>query len=159
MNRKEILERCLESIRLQKFADYEIIVVDNAFSDGMREMVQSFPPDVRYFYLVNNHGVAGGRNYGVRMASGEICFFIDDDACFDGNKARENVETYFNADDQLGCLAFAVVQPGDCVEKYNGVSSFVRSINSREERFSDILGRVDWRGFFCYNHFRRGREI
>ena len=40
------------------------------------------------------------------MASGEICVFIDDDACFDGNKALENVEAYFNADDQLGCLAF-----------------------------------------------------
>lgn len=33
MNRKDILERCLESIGLQKFAHYEIIVVDNAFSD------------------------------------------------------------------------------------------------------------------------------
>jgi GT2 family glycosyltransferase len=121
MNRSEILKNCLESIRFQNFVDYEIIVVDNASSDGTADMIQSLFPDVRYFYLGANLGVAGGRNYGLRMASGEICVFIDDDACFADINALENIEAYFNADKQLGCLAFRIVQPKDGVEIYNSI--------------------------------------
>jgi len=145
MNRKDIFKRCLESIRLQKFANYEIIIVDNNSSDGTREMIQSFFPGVSYFYLGKNHGVAGGRNYGIRRASGKVCVFIDDDACFDDNKALENVEAYFKTDDQLGCLAFRVVQPGEDFEEYKSIPRADKKISNGDYECSYFCGA----GFAC----------
>jgi GT2 family glycosyltransferase len=145
MNRKEVLKRCLESIRLQKFDNYEIIVVDNASSDGTGAMVQSFFPETRYFYLDNNLGVASGRNFGVKMASGEICVFIDDDAIFADEKALETVDVYFNADDQLGCLAFRIVQPQDGVDEYKSIPRADKKIINADYECSYFCGA----GFAC----------
>jgi radical SAM protein with 4Fe4S-binding SPASM domain len=79
MNRQHILKQCLESILRQKFADYEIVIVDNASNDGTGDMVQCLFPEARYVPLSKNLGAPGARNYGARMATGEICVFIDDE--------------------------------------------------------------------------------
>jgi hypothetical protein len=121
MNRKELLKRCLESILLQKFADYEIIVVDNASDDGTGDMVQSLFPGVRYFYLSNNLGPPGGRNYGVRMAAGEFCVFLDDDAIFADDNVLSRVVSYFRSYSDLGCIAFRIVKPSDGCEEYKSI--------------------------------------
>jgi len=121
MNRKEILKRCLESFSLQTGRDYEVIVVDNASSDGTGDFVRQAFPHVRYFFLNTNSGPPGGRNHGIRMARGEFCVFIDDDAVFAENNALDQVVSYFRSDSGLGCLAFRIVQPGDGLEEYKSI--------------------------------------
>ncbi len=121
MNRKEILKRCLESFSLQTNRDYEVIVVDNASSDGTGDLIRQAFPHVRYFFLNTNSGPPGGRNHGVRMARGEFCVFIDDDAVFAENNALDQVVSYFRQDNGLGCIAFRIVQPGDGLEEYKSI--------------------------------------
>ncbi len=121
MNRKEILKRCLESFALQRYRDYEIVVVDNASSDGTGDLIRQAFPHARYFFLNTNSGVPGGRNHGIRMARGEFCVFIDDDAVFSGNNALGRVVSCFRSDNNLGCLAFRIVQPGDGCEEYKSI--------------------------------------
>ena len=121
MNRKEILKRCLESFSHQTNRDYEIIVVDNASSDGTGDLIRQAFPHVRYFFLNTNSGPPGGRNHGVRMARGEFCVFIDDDAVFAESNALAQVVSYFRSDNGLGCLAFRIVQLGDGLEEYKSI--------------------------------------
>lgn len=121
MNRKETLKRCLESFSLQRYKDYEVIVVDNASSDGTGDLIRQAFPLVRYFFLNTNVGVPGGRNHGIRMARGEFCVFIDDDAVFSENNALDQVVSCFRSDNRLGCLAFRIVQPGDGFEEYKSI--------------------------------------
>jgi len=45
-NRKELLRKCLDSVRGQGFKDVEVIVVDNASNDGSVEMIVTFYPEV-----------------------------------------------------------------------------------------------------------------
>ena len=145
MNRKEILGKCLESIHLQKYDDYEIIVVDNASHDGTGDMVQRLFPDVRYFHSRNNLGVPGGRNYGLRMATGEICVFIDDDAIFADDKALGKIDAYFETDDRLGCLAFRIVQPNSSIDEYKGIPRADKKIINADYECSYFCGA----GFAC----------
>jgi GT2 family glycosyltransferase len=121
MNRKELLEKCLRSVQTQSYPNVEIIVVDNASSDGTGDMVQNLFPDVLYCYLSKNLGVPGGRNHGIRMACGAFCVFLDDDAIFTDNNALGRVVSYFSSDDNLGCIAFRIVQPGDNCEEYKSI--------------------------------------
>ncbi len=121
MNRKEILKRCLESFSLQLYKDYEVIIVDNASSDGTGDLIRQTFPHVRYFFLNTNLGPPGGRNHGVLMARGEFCVFIDDDAVFAENNALNQVVSYFRSDLSLGCIAFRIVQPGEGFEEYKSI--------------------------------------
>ena len=140
MNRKEMLEICLMSVQRQAFPDVEIIVVDNASSDGTGDMVKSLFPGVRYFYIGNNLGVPGGRNYGMRMAEGEFCVFIDDDAIFADDNALNKAISYFQSDSQLGCIAFRILRPCDGREEYKSISRADKKIISADYECSYFCG-------------------
>lgn len=108
MNRSRELSRCIESIREQEYPHLEIVVVDNASSDGTGEMVRKNFPEVRYRRLRENLGAAQGRNQAFSMARGEICVVLDDDAELAGREATRRIVEYFREDPGLGALSLNV---------------------------------------------------
>lgn len=74
------LRLLLESLTQQTFADYEVIVVDDASTDDTRAVVAGFP--VRYERMAHNAGPAAARNRGVELSSGEWLVFTDADTIF-----------------------------------------------------------------------------
>ena len=76
------LERCLESVARCDPAPGEVLVVDNApGTGGTREVVAQFP-EVQYV-PESRPGLSVARNTGIRMSTGEIVAFTDDDAVVD----------------------------------------------------------------------------
>lgn len=73
------LPDCLESLR-HAFARFthEVIVVDNASSDGSQAWL-SMRNDIRYLPLPRNTGFTGGNNVGVDAANGEIVLLLNND--------------------------------------------------------------------------------
>jgi len=65
-NVRELLAACLESVIGNGKLTTEIVVVDNASSDGSAEMVCSHFPQVRLIATGRNLGFAGGSNRGMR---------------------------------------------------------------------------------------------
>lgn len=88
-NRKELLEQCIENLLAQNLSgahdvSLEIVVVDNASTDGTEEALLSLVSarKVRYFNTGENLGGAGGFNYGMRVATEESYDYVwvmDDD--------------------------------------------------------------------------------
>ena len=78
-NRKDTLRRCLAAATSQDYPDYEVIVVDDASTDGTDEMVRREFPQVRYIRQEPNRGPAAARNRGIEAATGEVIAFTDDD--------------------------------------------------------------------------------
>lgn len=72
---------CLQSI--ERFtSDYELIIVDNASSDGTVEFLNAYAatnPRVRVIANHENKGFAGGNNVGMAMARGEYMVLINND--------------------------------------------------------------------------------
>jgi len=93
-NRGYCIAQCLRSILNQTFADFEIIVVDDASSDDTRAQVLSIP-DSRIRYLAHdaNRGGAVARNSGIRIASGEFIAFLDSDDHWQPDKLAKQVES------------------------------------------------------------------
>ncbi len=81
-NRLPILQKCLQAMEAQDFAQpYEIVVVDDGSTDGTVDFLQSHPhqfPHVRLF-LQNHEGAAIARNTGIDRATGDTIVFIDSD--------------------------------------------------------------------------------
>jgi glycosyltransferase involved in cell wall biosynthesis len=84
-NRRDTLARTLDSLvrqRVPASIRYEVIVVDNACTDGTRELIadyiRQFPGIVRYAFE-ERAGVSNGRNAGIRAARAPIVAFTDDD--------------------------------------------------------------------------------
>jgi len=57
----------------------EIIVVDNASTDGTKDLLSSDFPKVRLLELSKNHGFGGGSNAGVRAAQNDIVILLNND--------------------------------------------------------------------------------
>lgn len=79
-NVEHFLEICVKSVQkaLQNI-DSEIIVVDNASTDGSKEMMQSCFPGITYLYQKENKGFPKGNNIGVAQAKGEFICILNPD--------------------------------------------------------------------------------
>lgn len=74
------LEICLPSLLSQSYRPLEIIVVDNASSDGSAAVAQRF--GVRWLPLDRNMGLAAALNRGAQAAAGELVLFLNNDMRF-----------------------------------------------------------------------------
>ncbi len=84
-NRRELLHRCLESLRGQTFRDFELIVVDNGSSDGSAEYVEreyaaGGHPETRLIRNGRNLGFCAANNQGIRAARGRFVALLNNDA-------------------------------------------------------------------------------
>jgi GT2 family glycosyltransferase len=76
----EYIEDCLNSLLNQDYPDFEIIVVDNASSDGTPEWVAGRFPTVTLIRNERNLGFAGAVNAGLRAARGDVLMLFNQDA-------------------------------------------------------------------------------
>lgn len=81
-NRTDVLPEALDSIFAQEGLgrqfDLEVVVVDDASSDNVAEVVARYS-GVRYIRLPVNQGQSAARNAGIRNSSGQYVAFLDDD--------------------------------------------------------------------------------
>ena len=79
-NVEDYLEQCVKSILSQTLEDIEVLLVNDASTDGSLKVARSFETDKRVRVLEKPHGWLGDtRNYGVARATGEYLAFIDSD--------------------------------------------------------------------------------
>jgi GT2 family glycosyltransferase len=78
-NGRQYLQACLDAVAAQDGIDAEIILVDNASSDGTVDYVRARFPQVRIVALRANRGFAGGNNAGAREARGPFVAFLNND--------------------------------------------------------------------------------
>src|SRR6476661_8617588 len=74
---------CLLSLLALDYPRVEIIVVDNASTDGSVELIRSRFPDVEVVELPANKGFAGAASVGLFMASGDIVAAVNPDVRLD----------------------------------------------------------------------------
>ena len=79
-NRASYLRAALDSVFRQTRQDFEIIVFDDASTDGTQELVASIPDDrLRYFCQTQNAGIARNRNSCLEVVRGQYVAWLDSD--------------------------------------------------------------------------------
>jgi GT2 family glycosyltransferase len=103
-NCRDLLRNCLDSLGSSKQGlRVEVIVVDNASTDGAADMVQREFPHVRLIRNGANAGFARGNNQAARLARGRYLFFLNNDTLVPPGALRRLVE-YARTRPRLGLL-------------------------------------------------------
>jgi len=101
-NRKELLKESIEALLNQNYKNCDVLIVDNASTDGTYEYINELLKDNRVIYLNTgaNLGGAGGFNYGIKEAYKRGCDYIwvmDDDCIVH----KDTLEKFIEADKKL----------------------------------------------------------
>lgn len=78
-NGKKFLKICLPSLQKQTFKDFEIVVVDNGSSDGSKEFIAKYYPEVKVVALAKNIGFAPAVNLGIKNSTGKYIILVNND--------------------------------------------------------------------------------
>ena len=103
-NRKEMLNRAVESVLAQTYPYFELVIVDDCSSDGTEEYVQKelLNRDKRIQYIRHkvNRGLAVARNTAIFNSKGVYFTFVDDDDRWNEHYLEDFVAVANNYDDQ-----------------------------------------------------------
>lgn len=81
-NSAEFLDESIESVLLQTYKDWELIIIDDCSEDDSKEIVNSYmrlDSRIKLISFSQNMGVAEARNIGIKTAKGRYIAFLDSD--------------------------------------------------------------------------------
>jgi GT2 family glycosyltransferase len=105
-NGKALAEKCLRSVMNSPYANKDIILVDNASTDGSVEYLRALFPSIFILECPVNLGLVGGRNCGFREAirrDDDYILSLDNDAHIDPHLIEELVAVALS-DPRIGVL-------------------------------------------------------
>jgi len=159
-NRKDELSHTLTKVFEQDYKNIEVIIVDNASSDGTQQMVKTEFPDVNLIELKENIGIVGW-NKGFEVAKGEYVFVLDDDSYPENGTIQAGVNL-ITKDNKISVIGFTIYnsyfQKIENDEYYQCSSKMVSEVTGfigcgaiiRKTHFLE-LGGFDSKIFLYYN--------
>ena len=78
-NSGRFIKRCLESVLDQNYPRLEVIVVDNASTDGTIDILEQFEDRCRIIYNAENVGFAAAQNQAIALSSGRWVLTLNPD--------------------------------------------------------------------------------
>ncbi|MBX2990028.1 MAG: glycosyltransferase family 2 protein [Bacteroidetes bacterium] len=105
-NAERFVGKTIESILLQTYPHFEVLVVDDGSTDSTAGIVKSFAVhDSRVKLLQKpNGGVATARNMGIRNATGEYVAPCDSDDVWYPDRLKAQVECMIQSDESVGLV-------------------------------------------------------
>lgn len=101
-NVKEDLGNCLRSIEENKPHEiFEIIVVDNASTDGSVETIKKNFPDVKIIVNSENRGFSAANNQAIKIAKGKYVFLLNPDTIIYQN-SLDALITFLDGNEDVG---------------------------------------------------------
>ncbi|TXK46765.1 glycosyltransferase family 2 protein [Pontibacter qinzhouensis] len=90
-NKELHIAKTLDSVLVQTWSGFEVVVVDDGSTDGSLRLVQNYAAtDARIkVYSKPNGGVSSARNYGIGKAQNEYIAFLDADDFWEKNYLEE----------------------------------------------------------------------
>ena len=107
-NRAHLLRYALESVLMQDWDDYELIVSDNDSSDGTKEFVAGFAhPRLHYIRPPAYLYVSDHWNFAIRHARGKYVLMLADDDCL----VPHALQTFADVAQKTGASIIGCTQP------------------------------------------------
>ncbi len=107
-NGSRVIGQCLDSLREQTYRPLEVIVVDNASTDGSAELVKKKFPWVKLVVNEKNLGFGGGNNVGIQESKGSYIMMLNNDTRLDP-ACVEELKRAIEKDEKYGACASKIL--------------------------------------------------
>lgn len=139
---EDVLMKCVESILTQTYTNLEVILVDDGSPDHSGAICDQYVKKDSRVKVIHkkNGGVSSARNYGLNIATGDYCTFVDSDDYIDPTM----YENMMKKAKQFDCdvvMCDCVKEYGDRGEVYTHEirSGYYNRKQLEEEYFSHLL--------------------
>lgn len=78
-NSGRFIRRCLDSVLEQRYPNLEVVVIDNASTDGTTDILEPFEDRCRVVYNEENLGFAGAQNQAIGLSKGDWVLTLNPD--------------------------------------------------------------------------------
>ena len=94
-NRPGEVEELLDSLNIQTYKNFEIIIVEDGSTEPCKTVVDRYKDLKIEYYFKDNSGPGDSRNFGMAKATGDFLIFFDSDCIIPENYFQE-VETFIS---------------------------------------------------------------
>lgn len=124
-NRSRLLCRCLDSIKMQTFRDYEVLILDDCSTDDTQEVVKEYLKDERFKYVRMEKNLGFGDKTFLwaqknNLFNGDWVFIFSDDEYWSSQFLLEKANTLISRNKDINFIAT------DCGYDYDGIVIFER---------------------------------
>ena len=114
-NRAGIITKCIDSVILQSYNNWELIICDDCSTDNTEDVCRYYStkiPKVQYLKSGSRNGLPRNRNIGLKQAKGALIFFIEDDLVLERECLEILVTTYdsLRAKNSVGGIAPRLIE-------------------------------------------------
>ena len=120
------ISNCVNSLRTQSYHDFDVIIVDNASTDGSVELIEKEFSDIKLKKLSENFGFSRAVNEGIMLSDSEFVLLLNDDTIADEKFVEKMVEA-ISASENIFSVSAKMVQMYD-KEKLDGAGDLYSAL-------------------------------
>ncbi|MEM9680017.1 MAG: glycosyltransferase family 2 protein [Bacteroidota bacterium] len=153
-NNENSIEHTITSVVEQTYPNWELLLVDDASSDGTLNKIKPYQnkdPRIKLFTHATNLGAGKARNYGTEMASGAFIAFLDADDIWAPNKLEVQLHALESSQKDVCFSSYELIDA-------NGSPLFIK-VNALPELTYNKLLRANYIGNLTgmYNAYKLGK--
>jgi len=164
---EKYLSQCIESILIQSFDDFELILVDDGSPDRCPQICDDYAKQDKRIRVIHklNGGSSSARNSGFKEAHGDYIIYLDSDDFFMDNKsldwiseqARSNADIIMyktaECNDDGSCITYPVMDLNIRQDEYS-VQQMLNKTVLGEEFQASAWSKAVKRQFLADNHIQ-----
>lgn len=154
-NTAEYLEKCINSILLQTFTSWELLLIDDGSTDTSLRICKKFEKKYNniFVYSQKNKGVSSARNLGIEKAKGKYLCFVDSDDWVD----KDYLENFIGHTEYNSMIVQdhkRILENGKRIIRY--VSKYNNEIFQLPKELSQLIKKDEFtQGYICGKLFSR----
>lgn len=112
-NHAEYLKEAIESVRMQSYDNWEMVIVNNYSTDLTTAVVESFNDQrIKLFNYSNNGIIGASRNYAISKSDGDLIAFLDSDDLWQRDKLLKCIK-FLNENQHYGAVCHGLLWIGN----------------------------------------------
>lgn len=135
VDRCKFLSRVMSAVSLWRCSFQELIVVVGPAQDDTKLVLLEYQDIINQVILTEQRNVSVARNLGLKAATKDIIFYLDDDVIPPDNWIDLHLQIYREQGASCGCVGGAVIDK----TQPNGALQFARGVNSRLSESRPVL--------------------